>query len=501
MLKNKKIVLIMTDTQRTDMVSCYGSDIATPSIDRIAENGIRFEKAYTTQPVCQPARAGIFTGQYPHSCGSWSNSMGISDNTHSVGERLENIGVHTAYIGKWHLDGGDYFGLGRAPKGWDPDYWYDMRNYIDELGNDADRLRSRLSVSMDDEEGISEEFTYAHRCSNKAKDFLEKHGSEDFLLVVSYDEPHAPYLCPKKYSEMYRNFKFPMKENVLDTLEDKPDYQKAWAGDSRFKDRKNIDIDFLRWYLGCNSFVDYEIGRVLDSIERFAPDATVIYTSDHGDMLESHCLNGKGPAAYEEITHIPMVIGYGNIEKGRVDTNPVSHINITPTILEMMGCEIPPVIDGKSLVPELEDESVRVNDEIFIEFGRYEVDHDGFGGFQPLRAAFDGRYKLSVNLLDSDELYDLEKDPCEMNNLINDPKYSDIRDKLHNAILENMNNTRDPFRGYYWERRPWRKDASEATWRYTGMTRQRGESTVFEKGQLDYENGLPINELVRAKNQ
>ena len=501
MLKNKKIVLIMTDTQRTDMVSCYGSDIATPSIDRIAENGIRFEKAYTTQPVCQPARAGIFTGQYPHSCGSWSNSMGISDNTHSVGERLENIGVHTAYIGKWHLDGGDYFGLGRAPKGWDPDYWYDMRNYIDELGNDADRLRSRLSVSMDDEEGISEEFTYAHRCSNKAKEFLEKHGSEDFLLVVSYDEPHAPYLCPKKYSEMYRDFKFPMKENLLDTLEGKPDYQKAWAGSSRFADRENINIDFLRWYLGCNSFVDYEIGRVLDSIEEFAPDATVIYTSDHGDMLESHCLNGKGPAAYEEITHIPMVIGYGNIEKGRVDTNPVSHINITPTILEMMGCEIPPVIDGKSLVPELEDGSVRVNDEIFIEFGRYEVDHDGFGGFQPLRAAFDGRYKLSVNLLDSDELYDLEEDPCEMNNLINDQKYSDIRDKLHNAILENMNNTRDPFRGYYWERRPWRKDASDATWRYTGMTRQRGESTVFEKGQLDYENGLPIKELVRAKNQ
>ena len=142
-----------------------------------------------------------------------------------------------------------------------------------------------------------------------------------------------------------------------------------------------------------------------------------------------------------------------------------------------------------------------MNDEIFIEFGRYEVDHDGFGGFQPLRAAFDGRYKLSVNLLDSDELYDLEEDPCEMNNLINDQKYSEIRDKLHNTILENMNNTRDPFRGYYWERRPWRKDASEATWRYTGMTRQRGESTVFEKGQLDYENGLPIKELVRAKNQ
>lgn len=98
----------------------------------------------------------------------------------------------------------------------------------------------------------------------------------------------------------------------------------------------------------------------------------------------------------------------------------------------------------------------RVNDYVFMEFGRYETDHDGFGGYQPMRAVFDGRYKLSINLLSTDELYDLKADPDELINCIDDPAYRAIRNQLHDALLNEMYRTRDPFRGYYWERRPWR---------------------------------------------
>jgi len=111
MLKSRKIVFIMTDTQRWDMLGCYRkTGLRTPNLDRLAGEGIRYDRAYTTQPVCQPARAGIFTGQYPHSVGSWTNSSGISNNARTIGQRLSKEGVHTAYIGKFHLDGGDYFG-------------------------------------------------------------------------------------------------------------------------------------------------------------------------------------------------------------------------------------------------------------------------------------------------------------------------------------------------------------------------------------------------------
>jgi uncharacterized sulfatase len=131
-----------------------------------------------------------------------------------------------------------------------------------------------------------------------------------------------------------------------------------------------------------------------------------------------------------------------------------------------------------------------------MEFGRYEIDHDAFSGFQPIRAAFDGRYKLVVNLLTSDELYDLDNDPQEIVNLIDAPEIVPARDRLHDAILGWMNETRDPFRGYDWERRPWRADARPATSFYTGMTRQR-ENEEYEPRQLDYATGVEMTKAVR----
>jgi len=119
--------------------------------------------------------------------------------------------------------------------------------------------------------------------------------------------------------------------------------------------------------------------------------------------------------------------------------------------------------------------------------------------FQPMRTVFDGRYKLTVNLLSGDELYDIQEDPGEMQNLIKSSRHSEIRNRLHDILLQHMNETRDPFRGYYWERRPWRKDASPATWDDTSMTRQREEDPYFEDRQLDYSTGLPMENATRKK--
>lgn len=493
---NRKIVFIMTDSQRWDMVNCYReTGLKTPNIDRLAEGGIRFDRAYTTQPVCQAARAGIFTGLYPHTCCAWSNCMGLADNTHTLGERLSDNGVHTAYIGKWHLDGGDYFGMGACPKGWDDNYWYDMRCYLDEL-TEQERIDSRRGELMKTRDFPSE-FTFGHRCTDRAVDFLEKHNEEDFFLVVSYDEPHDPGICPPPYSHMYDDYCFPKSRNVYDTMETKPEYQRVWAGKYLDNDKDSLELRASTFF-GANSYIDSQIGRVIDAVEKYAPDAIIIYTSDHGDMMMSHSLWAKGPAFYDEICRIPLIISGKGIDRGVVDSNPVSHINLAPTIMEIMGIKVPKVFEGKSIVPELQDGS-RVNDYIFTEFGRYEIDHDGFGGFQPMRSVFDGRYKLSINLMSTDELYDIESDPDEMINLITDDAHKEIRSKLHDVLLKHMNETRDPFRGYYWERRDWRTDAREATWDYTLMTRQREEEECYERRQLDYGTGLPMADAVRLK--
>ncbi len=491
----RKVVFIMVDTQRKDMLGCYGNpNMKTPSLDKLAAAGVRFERAYCCQPVCGPARAALFTGTYPHSNGSWGNSMALGENVKTVGQRLSDSGVKTAYVGKWHLDGGDYFGVGRCPDGWDPDYWYDMRCYLEEL-NPEDRLRSRkFETSFDPD--ITEDFTYAHRCSNRAVDFLEKHGEEDFLLVVSYDEPHGPHVCPAEYARMYESYEFPRSENVRDTLSGKPAHHRAWAGKRVNQDREAIKIK-QQGLFGCNSFVDHEIGRVLDAVEEQTPDALVIYTSDHGDMLQSHCLGGKGPVMYDEITNVPFIVRWpGQAPEGAVSEQLMSHIDVAPTILDVMGLPAPKLLEGKSAVETLRDPNKAVNDAIFMEFSRYEIDHDGFGGFQPVRSVFDGRHKLVINLMCEDELYDLEGDPGEISNLIESNDHAAIRDKLHNRLLRWMNETRDPFRGYYWERRPWRSDARPASWDYTLMTRQR-ENEEYEPRQLDYSTGLEMKEATR----
>jgi len=443
------------------------------------------------QPVCGPARSALFTGQFPCINGGYSNCNAPALNVKSIGQRLSDKGILAGYIGKWHLDGGDYFGLGTAPEGWDADTWYDMRNYLEEL-TDNERLKSRRADTMEKED-ITAEFTFAHRCADRAVEFIRNHREEDFFLVVSFDEPHGPSLCPQPYASMYHDYELPKSPNVYDTLEGKPSHQQVWAGKRRFADREALRIK-EDYFFGCNSFVDSEIGRVVEATEMFLKQPAILYTTDHGAMLESHCLYAKGPAAYEEICHVPFILtGFGH---GEIDT-PASHIDVAPTVWDFFGFEKPMMLQGESLLPMMEGERPQCRD-VFIEFGRYETDHDGFGGFQPMRCIFDGRYKLVLNLLSEDELYDLQEDPWELSNRICDEKLASVRDGLMERLLKHMNDIRDPFRGYCWEMRPWNRQAQAATWDYTGYTRQRSEPD-YEPPQLDYSTGLAADSLVRKK--
>jgi len=460
MSEKKQFVFIMTDTQGANCVGCYGRpELRTPNLDRMAAQGARFDRAYTTSPVCTPARGAIFTGTFPHTNGAWANEQPLGFNIKTVGERLTDQGIHTGYMGKWHLAALDYFDSGQCPPGWDPEYWYDGRTYLDELP-DPLRKFSRQSHTADEirEMGFTEEYTYAHRCSDRALDFLEKNADEDFFLVVSYDEPHGPSIAPPPFCDYFEDFEFDVGPATEDTLEDKPAHQHHWAAMSAGdRPHQTEDGNYVNQrYFACNSFVDYEIGRVLKAVEQHAPDALVVYTSDHGDMMYAHQLTAKGPAMYEEITHIPFIVRWpGEIPEGTVGDAPLSHIDITPTVLDFFGLERPPFLQGKSLLHSFRDIPSMKEDVIFMEFNRFNTHIDGMGGLKPVRCAFDGRYKLVVNLQYTDELYDLETDPHEMNNLIQSEDHVEIRDRLHQQIIEWMYHTRDPFRGPEWEYRYW----------------------------------------------
>ena len=516
-------VFIMTDTQATNVIGAYGHpEWRTPNIDRLAETGIKFERAYTTCPVCTPARAGLFTGIYPHTAGAWTNNVALGDNIKTLGQRFRDAGYATTYVGKWHLDGHDYFGTGICPDGWDPAYWYDGVNYLHELTEDEITLwRSGLnSLEALQAHNIQPEFTWAHRVSDRAIDFLRRQGAggkmqdagethhasrithhespvtnpqspvaEPFVLVVSYDEPHHPFTCPPEYVEWFAEYEYPLGLAAFDTLEGKPAHQREWAAASNVPQRvRETGMTRQPLYFGCNSFVDAEIGRVIDAVRAYAPDNTwIIFTSDHGEFMGAHQLTGKGPAMYEEIAHIPFIIAPpGGIEGGAVNHTLVSHIDVLPTLLDLAGLDIPPILEGESLLPQLggaEDPEKAV----FVEFNRYEIEHDSWGGFQPVRGVVRGQHKLVLNLHHTDELYDMQADPAEVHNRIDDSAYTAIRDALHDRLLEWMYAKRDPFRGAVWERRPWR---STRRLQWKGEFRPR-PADGYAPQVRDYDTGLP----------
>ena len=197
-------------------------------------------------------------------------------------------------------------------------------------------------------------------------------------------------------------------------------------------------------------------------------------------MMGAHRLISKGAAMYDDITRIPLIMRAPHGESRQVDA-PVSHIDLLPTMMALAGIDKPDILPGGNLLQVAPERGV------MVEFNRYEIEHDSFGGFIPVRAWVTEGYKLVLNLFTSDELYDRHNDPNEMHNLINDERYAQIRDGLHDALLDYMDRIRDPFRSYQWSLRPWRKGVQP---RWMGAFRPRPEDG-YSPVVRDYDTGMP----------
>jgi len=499
-MTRRQAVLFIVDTQGANCVGCYRPELAlgTPHLDRFAAGGVRFDRAYTCAPVCGPARSALLTGLFPHSNGVLANDMAPHLDVPTLGQRLQSMGITTGYVGKWHRDGSDYFGDGRCPPGWDATFWFDGRNYLESLPDDTARELSRRVLAPTDvaAHGITSEFTHAHRSVDRAIDFIRTHRNSDFFLVVSIDEPHHPWICPEPFASAFEDFLFPIL-NGCDLLDDKPRSQREWASHTAHWESHLLRRDGQTWlhhprHFACNSYSDFQVGRVLAGLYGETPQALVIYTSDHGDMFGGHRIHGQGPCVYDEIARVPLIVRWPNeVPKDSVSNGPVSHVDLVPTFLEYFGAAAPNLLQGRSLLPQLRKPEQRVNEQLFIEFNRFEIDHDGFGAFAPIRCVFDGRYKLAINLLDTDEFYDLADDPHEMRNRIADPSSAADRDRLHASLILWMNRTRDSLRGPHWSRRAWRELSNLSTW--GGPPRPRPFDEPWLPKTLLYDTGREID--------
>jgi len=491
------IVLMMTDTQPTALLGCYsGQEVQTPCLDGMAAEGVRFDRAYTSCPLCTPARAGIFTGMTPSRAGAFTNSQPLGDNILTMGQRLQSVGYRSAFIGKWHLDAHDYFGNGICPPGWEDGYWYDGKRYLLDLSPEEVTLwrKKLMNPKVLKKNNIQSEFTWAHRIADRAERFLkEQTGSRPFLLVASFDEPHHPWTCPSEYLDRFQEFMLQIGPSAYDDLVNKPDHQKEWA-DGWMGIREPTGFCYHPLLFACNSYVDSQIGRIIEAAQKWSrennEETWIIFTSDHGDHLGSHRLSNKGPTGYENNVRIPLIIvppdGRG---AGTVQPSVVSHLDILPTLLELAGQGVPDTMDGVSMLDLIGHETQKENRVAVAEYTRYEVGHDGFGGLEPLRMLVRWPWKLVINLHQTDELYNLANDPDELENLIYEASAADERNRLHQELLDWMDDHVDPQRGMPWQRRGWR-DAGKNPWHFGAPMRP-----VPDDGRmppyLDYDTGLP----------
>lgn len=462
-------VLIMCDQQLREHLGCYGSRYGvTPNLDRLAREGVAFENAYTACPVCTPARGAIFTGRTPHMCGAYTNGMPLYETVPTMGEIFARHGYRTGYIGKWHLDGdGSYMGSGRAARGFPDAVWYDGCRYLDELTPAEQKLGygscDNATLRARD---LPDSLCWATRSSDRAVDFITRHadGEEPFLLVVSYDEPHPPANCPARFLDVVREEDIVVPESLCDPLEGKPATHRKWqAADVK---QYNVNAGTMREgihrYLACNAYVDAEIGRVLDAVDAHCREETVVvYTADHGDFMGQFGFTGKGAAMYEQITGVPLLVrAPERVRPGCRTRALASTMDCIPTLLDLAGIPADIPLDGTSLVAALDDPAAAPRDAVFVEFNRYGTTQTVTGGFWPIRCIRRARWKLALNCFDTDELYDLETDPGELHNRIDDPNCAAVRDDLHDQLLRYLDRVNDPLRGDCWAKRPWRTSPS-----------------------------------------
>lgn len=466
------VVLFVTDSQGWNALGECGEGFTdTPNIDSLADEGVRFERNYTTAVPCTPSRAGLFSGKYPHASGAWTNGLRYYRGIENVGQHLRRAGYRTAYVGKWHLDG-DYFGHGEAAPGYDPDYWYDGRDYRADIGEDLwewyrsgmETLVAENDIDEIHERDVTREDTWAGNVTDRALAFLESVDDEPFFLVVSYDEPHEPSLCPPPYCDMYRDERYPLPDN-FETVEQlanngKPERHREWAeryarGDAFMNSLENAEETgsiYRPLYFGCSSFVDDEIGRVVGAVDDEYPETVVTFTSDHGHYLGAHGLDLKHFAMYDEVTRVPLIVRGHGLASGETSTSLTSLVDLLPTYLSLAGVEPPSDLHGSGFLETARDPDRPHRDHALIEYHSY-----GGDDFHPVRCLVsDDGYKLVVNLLDTDEFYDLEETPREVENRIHDPASADRRDELHDCLTETMAETDDAFDGSCWVDRPWR---------------------------------------------
>lgn len=405
------IVLLIADQMRWDAIGLQRPNVRTPNLNKLGREGIYCTRTYTQSPQCQPARASLFTGRYPTAHKFWWNGLSLPKSERTIGNILTDAGYTCAYFGKGHISleneaqAMEDFGF-TGPK-------YLLRNWMQENPQRFAMLKKFMqnecwtgkypNITGDVEACISQ----------AAIKWLKEPGDRKFT-VISYYGPHPPYAAPPPFNSMYPNAAKPQAAGTL-----------APSGYvMKSKDWKAL----ISQYYGSVSWIDRNIEEVLKHV---GPDDLVIFTSDHGDILGDHKQFSKGLYAYEGNVRVPLMFKHPSLGSKDYE-HIVEHVDIIPTILDIVGIEKPAGLQGRSLLRGFKfDQKTR-------EAALSMIGHDG-----RVRAVTTDRHKYWIHG-NQEFLFNLVQDPGELNNLASGEDRIRLLSKMRKHLIQALIRAEDP---------------------------------------------------------
>ena len=454
------VLWICTDQQRYDTIGALGNPhVSTPNIDRLVNDGVAFTHAFCQSPICTPSRASFLTGMYPSAVHVNGNGNEYFPNRPPLVTRmLAEAGYDCGLIGKLHLasaygrverrvnDGYRYWQYSHAPR----DDWqkgHDYADWVREKGNILGELIKNV-------EGVPAELHQTTWCAEKTIDFIRENRDTPWLASVNIYDPHPPFNPPHSYREMFDPAEMP---GPLFRETDLEQQKKLEAVDFQSRGRSPDELDIKNpivpqsprspsasdadsvsardakslqaAYYAMIKLIDDQVGRILETLEETGQreQTVVLFTSDHGEMLGDHGLIQKGCRFYEGLVRVPLIFSWpGHFESGLKSDELVELLDKAPTLLELAGLKVPDRMQGKSLLPILQGEVSEDHHRDFVRCEYYDAVDMPDGTFATMYR--DRSHKLVVyHGHQHGELYDLEADPDEFENLWDEPSSQGLK--------------------------------------------------------------------------
>ncbi len=474
----KHVVIITADQMRPDAMGPAGNAAAiTPHLDRLAERGCVFDRAYCVAPTCTPSRTAIFTGRYPNVTGTWQVGTELGDDEPTLCDRLAPAGFRRVAVGKMHFRPqreGPFPEIGPPapaevrdrPRATDGTFFgfdehhitEDSRTgeYLDWLADVAPRCVRRKDVDPDaracvrDGSNLPAQFHQTRWVGEWSERVVREHDpSQPLFLWTSFVDPHHPFDAPGEYVQRYagRDLPGPVRREGEHALrpahlrrnDASPAY--PWPGAATEHGLSDEEIaEIVRNYYAMVTFLDEEVGRLLDVLETrgMLDETLIVFSTDHGELLGDHGLLMKGPWMYESLTRVPMIVAGPGLARGMHTEALMENVDVAPTILDALGMDLPVGMQGRSQLPVLRGEAARVRDSAMCAYDAHDV------GYK-CRTLHTDRYKLTLFAGETyGELFDLAEDPHELHNRFFDEAYASIRAEMTGRFARRMMEDEDP---------------------------------------------------------